>query len=254
MGDVHGCLDEFRQLLDDVRFEPSDRLVLVGDLMDRGPLPVECVRAARSLGALLVQSNHDDKHLRYRRYSTRKAAHPNVAWVAPHMTGVRLEQNAALSDEDIAYLESAPDYLELPAHGFFVVHAGLIPGVAVADQDRDDLLWCRYIDVAESKRVDSMHDPETGKRIMPPGCKFWTELSDHKHHVAYGHSVHGLHFPRVDVSADGFERWGLDTGCCYGGHLSALVLDDTDPTRRTVVRVKAGRQYAKWIGTDAEAT
>ena len=62
VGDVQGCYDEFRQLLDAIRFDAnSDRLWLVGDLVNRGPDSVSVVRFVRSLGAsaITVLGNHD---------------------------------------------------------------------------------------------------------------------------------------------------------------------------------------------------
>lgn len=62
IGDIQGCYDPLRRLLDVLRFDPAaDSLWLVGDLINRGPHSVEVLRFIRDLGerAVAVLGNHD---------------------------------------------------------------------------------------------------------------------------------------------------------------------------------------------------
>ncbi|MCX7809248.1 MAG: metallophosphoesterase, partial [Deltaproteobacteria bacterium] len=59
VGDVHGCREELELLLEKAGFSSGDRLVFVGDLVNKGPDPKGVVQLARKLGALSVLGNHD---------------------------------------------------------------------------------------------------------------------------------------------------------------------------------------------------
>ena len=120
VGDIQGCTDELKALLDRLRFDPArDRLWLTGDLVNRGPDSVGSLRFVKSLGdsALTVLGNHD-LHL--------------LAVAAGHGPGKR--------DGDVLQVLSAPDRDELldwlrhrpmlhhaPDLGWTLVHAGLPP-------------------------------------------------------------------------------------------------------------------------------
>lgn len=65
IGDIHGCLDEFKSLLIKCEFDPlTCTVVLVGDLVNKGPHSAEIVRYCREMGVLSVRGNHDEAALR----------------------------------------------------------------------------------------------------------------------------------------------------------------------------------------------
>lgn len=226
IGDVHGCLDEFRALVTLVSYDRKrDRLVQLGDLMDRGPDPVGCVRYAREQGFEVLRGNHEDKHLRWRRHEKTRGAKKNPV---QGIYGVRAEQNLALSDEDLEWLNQNPLMLKL-GDNLVAVHAGLEPAFSLAQQS-SAVARIRYVD-ADGEMVGF-----TGGAIdQPAGTAFWATRWKGPESVVYGHAVHSLANPRVD-RFEGGACYGIDTGCVYGGSLCCAVFVDghKDPEFATV--------------------
>lgn len=229
VGDVHGCLDELRELVHMVGYRPGGkvRLVLLGDFVDRGPESAACVRYAREIGAEAVRGNHDDAMLTWRRYSAAKQKGP---------LDERRKQWAALSEEDVAWIASLWTVIDL-GPGYLGVHAGF-EDVPMARQKDDRVMRCRYVDEINGRMVQPNSDLS-----QPPRTVYWTERWRGPDHVVYGHAVHSLTTPRVD-EADGVRCYGIDTGCCYGGHLTALVLDPSK-VEPEVVQVRARAVYSE---------
>jgi len=118
IGDIQGCLDPFRRLLDRISFDPrTDRLWLAGDLVNRGPNSLALLRFVRGLGdaAQIVLGNHDLFLLA----------------VAEHIAALRHKDtihdilDANDRDELIAWLRRQP--LHHREGSFMMVHAGLLP-------------------------------------------------------------------------------------------------------------------------------
>jgi len=217
VGDVHGCLTEFDALLRKARFMRGDRLILVGDLVAKGPDSAGVVARARELGALGVRGNHDERVI-----SWFKAEREGRALDRPLSRSHRAVC-ATLEDEDVAWLEALPLYMRLPEERVTVVHAGLRPGVAIAKQDAVDMLNMRSLtnDGSVSYRADD----------GVPWASRWTGPDL----VVFGHdAIRGLQ--RYE------QAIGLDTGCVYGGQLTALLL----PSRR-IISVNARRAYKEIV-------
>ena len=162
IGDVHGCLDELRALLVRCSFDASaDRLVLLGDLLDRGPDPVGCVQLARELGAESVLGNHEETHLRFRKHRQQQETQPGYKNPMRGFEAERMRQHQALSEDDWAYIEGMPVVLPL-APDFVAVHAGLLPGRPLAEQPRRSMVRLRYLDADGDftrKRRAPAHNP-----------------------------------------------------------------------------------------------
>lgn len=214
IGDVHGCLEEFQELLKLVGYNRDvDRAVQLGDLMDRGPDPVGCVRFAREQGVEALRGNHEDRHLRWRRHETTRGAKKNPV---QGIHGVRAEQNLALSDEDIQWLSANPLMLDLGG-GLIAVHAGLEPGFRLAQQS-SAVFRVRYVD------TDGEMIGFTGGSIeQPSGTVFWSTKWMGPESVVYGHAIYSLTEPRID-RFEGGACYGIDLGCVYGGRLMAMIV------------------------------
>jgi Calcineurin-like phosphoesterase len=205
VGDVHGCLDELDALLRLAELQPGDRLVLAGDLVAKGPDSQGVVQLARERGALAVLGNHDAHVLSFREGKPLKPHHLEVA--------------KSLTTPDWEYLEQLPLWLDFPELNALVVHAGLVPGLALWQQQKHVLLNLRSFgpSLEPSTRVD--------------GGVPWASRWPGPRFVCFGHdAVRGLQQHPFAL--------GLDTGCVYGKTLSAVWL----PERR-LLQVPARRAW-----------
>jgi len=213
VGDVHGCLDELAALLRLAEVDGQrDRVILVGDLTAKGPDSQGVLALIRERGFQAVLGNHDAKVLSLGRHESAAAKDPDI--------GEHARVAATLKDADWALLESLPLTIPVPEVKAIAVHAGLVPGVPLDAQPRKFLLNLRSITPAgePSKRVNEG---------VP-----WASLWPGPEHVVFGHdAVRGLQ--RHPFAT------GLDTGCVYGGALSALIL----PANR-IISTPARRPYA----------
>lgn len=227
IGDVHGCLDELEDLLAAVRPRRTDRLVFLGDLLDRGPRPVEVLHRVRALQAECLLGNHEEKHLWYEIHEDRRRQdrrHVNPIRLAPE----RVAEHAALRPDDLRWLSRLPRLLDLGG-GWVAVHGGLLPGRPLAAQPPGWLVRLRYLD-AGGKPVSRAR----GER-GDPGVRRWAEVWTGPQSVVYGH--HAREQVVVDRPAPGVTCHGIDTGCVYGGHLTALVLPEVATVQ---VRARSG--------------
>jgi diadenosine tetraphosphatase ApaH/serine/threonine PP2A family protein phosphatase len=210
IGDVHGCAEELDALLEKCAWRPEDRVVLVGDLVAKGPDSAGVVRRAREGGMLAVRGNHDAHVLRWR------------AGQSPAGRKLKPEHEQVLdtlSPEDWRYLEEQPLYRRFPELNVVVVHGGLVPGVRLEEQEADLLLNLRSLkaDGTPSKKVDA-------------GVA-WASRWPGPERVIFGHdAIRGLQRHPYAV--------GLDTGCVYGGRLTAYLLPEG-----TFCSVPAKRAY-----------
>lgn len=229
-GDVHGCLDELDELIRVLEIKQSDTIVMLGDLIDRGPDPVGVVRRVREKGWRSILGNHEDRAIRWLKNESLVARGRPNNMVPPGPR--RAAEWNALSAEDVSWLWKLPVVIE--AAGWTAVHAGFEPRFDSSRQEVDKMLRVRFAHKDTGKYVPM--DPE--KMGQPPDTLFWSEMWRGPESVVYGHSVFGS--VRVEEPAEGVLCVGLDTGCVYGGALSSMVVDGG---AREIVSVRAARTY-----------
>ncbi len=210
VGDIHGCHAEFGELLERLAPTKDDQLVLLGDLVNRGPDSTKVIDLARAHGARSVLGNHELRLLNFRRTGDKD-----------HLKEDDQRTIAQLRPEDWAYLESmAPTHL-IPELDTVFVHGGFVPGEPWQQQPASVVTRVQVIDREGRPR----------KRADCPDCPSWADLWKGPPFVIYGHTPRDEIY-RLPWSVD------IDTGCVAGGHLTACIL----PERR-FIQVKARKKY-----------
>lgn len=222
VGDVHGCREELELLFAHVGLTGSDQVVMVGDLVVRGPDPTGVLALVRGVGARAVRGNHEDRLLRWRK----SHGDPETSLGSMHKLTAR-----QLKKRDWAMLAELPLWIDLPEHDVRVVHAGVVPNVAIDQQDPRALMYMRSL--------GAFGKPSESRGRVP-----WAERYHGPPHVVFGHNA--MNDVQIHRAAT-----GIDTGCVYGGRLTAMVLraGERPPPpadrRAVLVSVPARRRYAE---------
>ncbi|MCA8901868.1 MAG: serine/threonine protein phosphatase [Hyphomonas sp.] len=247
IGDVHGMLGPLEALVAKLALGPGQRLVFVGDLVDKGPDPAGVVQFVRHLSetaefeTILVEGNHEDKHIRYH-YNT--GARPGVARAMAEASPELPELDAGLSADDRAFLAGAQAFLRVPAWNVLVVHGG-IPGTmdhfpetpeqaaALTGKARD-----RFRKILRTRHISADDGEFLSLGSHQPGDPFWAEAYDGR----FGHVVFG-HQPWLGPPACFAHATGIDTAAVHGGDLTALVLPEAGRARFEAVPGFEHRPY-----------
>lgn len=225
IGDIHGRNDLFEALIKtiDKECKKADgldtQIVLLGDLVDRGPESAKVVENAREWQKrrpvrilagnheeMFLQSFEDTKVLRhFLRHGGRETILSYGISLKKYNAATLEELQAMLHDiVPKAHRKFLKKFEEMVIAGDYVfVHAGIKPGVALEDQARDDLLWIRD--------------------------RFLAYDQPHPQVVVHGHTI----FEDVDERTN---RIGIDTGAFRFGRLTALVLEGSQ--RRMIQAVE----------------
>lgn len=255
VGDIHGCYDSLRRLLDQLQFDPArDRLWLVGDIVNRGPDSLQALRFVRDLGesALTVLGNHD-----------------------LHLLAVAMGDHSSRRQDTMSAILNAPDRDELMhwlrhqslacydnERDLLMVHAGVPPLWSVAETlaraaemevvlrgdeakhflhhmyGNEPERWSPELDgVARWRMItnyltrmrfvaaDGSLDLVSKSETAPPGYAPWFSYPRQEPTgIIFGH------WAALEGRAETPGVYALDTGCVYGGTLTALNLDTRERT------------------------
>lgn len=210
IGDIHGCHKEFADLLEKLDLGKDDRLILLGDLINRGPDSGRVVELAREHATASLLGNHELRHLNYRRTDD-----------PSHLKKYDYATMEQLRGKDWDYLENMKLTYEDAETGVVFVHAGFLPGRPWQKQAARIVTRIQVVGA----------DGEPHKRSEEPEAPHWSTLWEGPPFVVYGHT------PREEVAR---TKWtlGIDTACVLGGCLTAYIL----PEKR-IVQVKARERY-----------
>ena len=216
IGDVHGCLDALREvhgwIRDDLERRPvADwRIVHVGDYIDRGPASRGVIdflaKAVEDSRIICLLGNHDQMLLDCLAGDTgvipmwkrNGAAATLESYGLPESVlglgqGLATELRAAIPEAHVAFFRGLSRSARFG--DYFFCHGGIEPGVPLAEQDPDTLIWIRG--------------------------PFLDNADEHEAVIIHGHTP-------VDALEVRPNRIDIDTGAVYGGPLTCLVLEGAE--------------------------
>jgi predicted phosphodiesterase len=218
IGDIHGCYDELTELLTRVAPAAGDVVVSVGDIVTKGPAAARCLDLWRERGYLAVKGNNEIKVL--------DRAKPLLRFF------VRENADVLRRKDLLRYIESWPLVLDFPNAEVTAVHGGFLPQMEITaeevEKERDLVSHLRWI-----RRRNGDWKPVPRQKRKKDDV-LWAEKWKGNRFIVYGHTP--LREPKFDKRA-----LGLDTGCVYGGSLTAGVLD---AGVWKTISVPAKRKYA----------
>lgn len=214
VGDIHGRLDLFERMIAAIEADDAacgdarTTVILLGDLVDRGPHSAGVVARAREWqrqrSVRILAGNHEEMFLKsftdvdvlrhFLRFGGKETVLSYgldpVAYRAAEVEEVQAMINATVSEEERAYLAGFEDTIAIGDYLF--VHAGINPANPIDGQLIKDLRWIREPFLSHPQPFGAV--------------------------VVHGHTI-------TDAPVDRGNRIGVDTGAYISGRLTALVLE-----------------------------
>lgn len=188
IGDIHGCYDELLELIAQMGVTANDRLISLGDLVDRGNQSKAVYEYFKNRpNSLVLMGNHERKHQR------------KILSYAQEIVKI---QFGAAYETFLSWLDDLPYYYE--TEEAIIVHA-----------------FYEHDIVPEQQRQEVLCGATSGDRYLQqkyPEGKSWTDFYTGEKPIIYGHQVVG------DLPKIYNNTYGIDTGTCHGGYLTAIEL------------------------------
>ncbi len=199
VGDIHGCLDMLKRLIDKIEWNSAnDRLIFIGDYIDRGEDSKSVVdfilqlKESSSLIQCLI-GNHEQMFLDYLSGVDSQSSLLNggLSTLKSYEEVRRSQDDALIPSSHLDFYSSLLSMIELEQ--YYIVHAGFRPNISIEDQDLNDMIWIR------EEFIYSNYD--FGKVVI------------------FGHTP--LNSPLIMKN-----KIGIDTGAVFGNYLTCLELPE----------------------------
>lgn len=237
IGDIHGCLEEFKEL--DNLLLPEIKRILAGDLTDRGPDSNGVVEYAASRSMLLLNSNHDEKYINFIKKRRQSHTIENLERRAIYQSLSQISRDYLLTAKPYVRLEirNNPEYnVAHVVHGGIGPHHNLYP---LDGKSFNEILRLRHVDKVTLEKVSTIRRADGTVGPEHDNVEHWQNVYDGR----YGLIIHGHSY-----FADKPTIWptnviSIDTGVVYGGNLTAMILD-LENGNYEFKQVKAKRKYS----------
>lgn len=204
ISDIHSCALELRKLLQKVNYQKEkDFLLFIGDMIGKGPLPLETFLLYEQTGALCIMGNAEVAFLKN--------------WQDPLYLKEYIEPTKKAMGKHyqkfISEAFSFPHFYE--TKNYLAIHAGLLPNKKPQEMDLEQLT-----------KIRKVSNPQNKNQILA-----WYEFYKEQKLVVFGHWAALRGIVRKNVI-------GIDTGAVYGKKLTALILPE-----RKLVSVDSAKIY-----------
>ncbi len=200
IGDIHGCHDRIVALMEKLPVDYlEDRVVFLGDYVDRGPESRKVMELMLNLGRrhpasfIFLKGNHEAMFLDYLEDGPMAESFLKFGGLETLKSYGEEYLRADIPRDHLEFLKGLKTMFV--TEKFCFVHAGLKPGIPLEKQVEEDLLWIRFEFIRS--------DYDWGRRVI------------------FGHTPFGT--PLIERN-----KIGIDTGAVYGGRLTCLVLPDME--------------------------
>jgi len=197
IGDVHGCLEMLKRLIDKIEWNPAnDRLIFIGDYIDRGENSKGVIDFILQLkeDSTLIQcliGNHEQMFIDYLSGVDSQSSLLNggLSTLRSYEEMRRSQDDPLIPPSHLDFFSSLLIMIEL--EHYYIVHAGFHPNIGIEDQSLNDMIWIReefiYSDYDFGKVVIFGHTPFNSPLVMK-------------------------------------NKIGIDTGAVFGNYLTCLEL------------------------------
>ena len=198
IGDVHGCARELEKLLKKLKPQKSDRIIQLGDLINKGPDSHEAIRLAKAYDIQAIMGNHEMRLLSAKKEKRLKYLNSHY-----HHTYKQLNKS------DWKFLKHLPKFIYEGALDTLFVHGGFVPNEPWHSQSLDTVTNVQVI------TKEGLPKKRTHRSKSKLWVNYWKELT----FVIYGHTPRRRIFKKRNTLC-------LDTGCVYGGKLTAYLVEE----------------------------